>query len=191
MIDLTDLEDGRHQRQRSAVVPVADACRGAEHVVAEGVVTARFARAMWPDSVLVVDLEFPLATGEPEQCGDQAAESGGGSRSPGCGCPTPNSATATTPVRARESGVGALRWGRCPNDGCLHLLQSAAVAAAITAGHTRALCGRPLSVEGLTLIHGSAGALCMPCITGIISPPAKTRADVPLVGTGPLRRRTP
>jgi hypothetical protein len=68
--------------------------------------------------------------------------------------------------RRTGSSVGPLRWARCPDDGCLHLLQLADVT---TADHARALWGRFLPVEGLTLTHGSSGALCMTCITG--SPP--------------------
>ncbi|MGH3886403.1 MAG: hypothetical protein ACRDSZ_07505 [Pseudonocardiaceae bacterium] len=178
--DQTDLEDD-HQQQRSVVVPVASARRGVEYLVAEAVVTAGFVRAAWPESVPVPDLTLPLATMEPGRRGDRAAGSGGARRvtiatggwAPDSQFPTTISArqrlSGSGPLitrggggldshrRAGESGAGALRWGRCLDDGCLHLLPPAAVAATTTAGHAPALCGRPLAVEGLTLTHGLAG----------------------------------
>jgi hypothetical protein len=66
MTDRTGTEDERHQSQGSGVRPVASARRGVEHLLAGGV-TAGFARAVWPELVLVADLRLPLATMEPER----------------------------------------------------------------------------------------------------------------------------
>ncbi len=68
--------------------------------------------------------------------------------------------------QAGEPSVGQLRWAHCPNDRRLHLLQPADVIA-VAAGHAEALCGTALLAEGLTLIHGSSGALCLSCIVRI------------------------
>ncbi len=68
--------------------------------------------------------------------------------------------------QAGKSSVGQLRWAHCPNDRRLHLLQPTDVIAA-TEGHAEALCGRALPAEGLTLTHGSSGALCLTCIARI------------------------
>lgn len=69
------------------------------------------------------------------------------------------------------SKVGHLRWARCPDDGRLHLLQPAGTVT--TGDHAQALCGCALADEGLTLTHGSAGALCLTCLAEI-PPPANT-----------------
>ncbi len=224
MTDRTGTEDERHQSQGSGVLPVASARRGVEHLLAEGVLTAGFARAMWLESVPVADLRLPLATVEPEQRGDRAAESGGVRRVTvtGLRVPDPPFPTTTTPARQRlsgpgplaacgggtpdshrragESGVGPLRWARCPDDGLLHLLQPADVVVATTttttAGHAQTLCGRPLPAEGLTLTHCSSGALCMTCITGITPHQQKRQPDEhrprgprPAPGQDPPHRR--
>lgn len=175
MTDQADSEDDHHQ-QRWGVPPVARARRGIEHLLGgiehllvEGVVTAGFARARWPESVLVSDLRLPLATVEPEQCGDRAAASGGVRRGmvTGLRVPGPQFPIMTTPARRRlsgagplvacgggrldwhrwagESGVGPLRWARCLDEGRLHLLQPADVVTATTTGHAQALCGPPFS----------------------------------------------
>ncbi|MGH3946463.1 MAG: hypothetical protein ACRDSI_15665 [Pseudonocardiaceae bacterium] len=64
MIDGTDAKDERCQQ----VPPVASIGQGVEHLRADGALTAGFARAAWPD------LRLPLATVEPEQCGDREPE---------------------------------------------------------------------------------------------------------------------
>lgn len=71
-------------------------------------------------------------------------------------CPAPH------PAPGRQ-----LRWARCADDGLLHLLQPGDVAVAAIGGHAEALCGRQLPAESLTLINGSAGALCMACVADI------------------------
>jgi hypothetical protein len=45
--------------------------------------------------------------------------------------------------------------------------RSGDVVVAATDGHAEALCGRQLPAESLTLINGSAGALCMACVADI------------------------
>ena len=93
--------------------------------------------------------------------------------------------------RAEGSSGRPLRWAHCPNDGWLHLLWPAEVVGAPTTGHAHALCGRLLPVEGLTLAHGSVGALCLTCLTATSpseeQPPAEahspaTGEDVPTPG---------
>ncbi|MGH3883833.1 MAG: hypothetical protein ACRDSG_05835 [Pseudonocardiaceae bacterium] len=59
-----------------------------------------------------------------------------------------------------------LRWTRCPEDGGLHLLQPAQIRLA-AAGDARALCGRRIPADGLTITHGPVGALCMACVCEI------------------------
>ncbi|MGH3962212.1 MAG: hypothetical protein ACRDRY_02995 [Pseudonocardiaceae bacterium] len=49
-----------------------------------------------------------------------------------------------------------LRWTRCPEDGGLHLLQPAQIRLA-AAGDARALCGRRIPPDGLTITHGPVG----------------------------------
>ncbi|MGH4008291.1 MAG: hypothetical protein ACRDTH_09105 [Pseudonocardiaceae bacterium] len=73
-----------------------------------------------------------------------------------------------------------LRWARCPDDGCLHLVRAADAAGADTA-HAVTLCGIQLSVDGLT-ISGCAGALCSGCIaTGTAqTPPAPPPVRAPV-----------
>lgn len=68
--DRIDAEDERHQQ----LLPVANVGQSVEHLLADGVLTAGFARAAWPEAALVPDLRLPLATVEPEQCGDRAPE---------------------------------------------------------------------------------------------------------------------
>lgn len=67
MTGQTAIEDD--QPRGSVLVAVASGCRGVEHLVAEVVVTAGFARATYSKSVPVADLRLPLATVEPEQHG--------------------------------------------------------------------------------------------------------------------------
>ncbi|MGH3899290.1 MAG: hypothetical protein ACRDTA_13825 [Pseudonocardiaceae bacterium] len=78
------------------------------------------------------------------------------------GQPDPNPQTG-------NSSVGPPRWARCPEQGRLHLLRSADVIAATNQGHARAVCGRPIPAEGLTITGGPSGALCMACALGATS----------------------
>ncbi len=75
------------------------------------------------------------------------------------------------PHRPAEWGVGPLQWAYCPDEGRLHLLGPAEVVVAATGGHAEALCGRALAAAGLTLTHGSSGAVCMTCVNRIPSDP--------------------
>ncbi len=79
------------------------------------------------------------------------------------------------PHRPAESGVGPLRWARCPDQGRLHLLVPAEVVAAATGGHAEALCGQALPAQGLTLTNSSSGAVCLACVAGIPSNPSDLR----------------
>lgn len=69
--------------------------------------------------------------------------------------------------RPEGSGGGPPRWAHCADDGRRHLLAPTEVAFAISVGHGEALCGRFLPAAGLTLAHGSSGALCIACLAGI------------------------
>jgi hypothetical protein len=199
MTDQTDIEDAHHP-QRSVVVPVASARRGVEHLLTQGVVTAWFARARWPELVPVTDLRLPLATVKPEQRGDRVSASGGVCRVAGLRVLDPHFPTTTTPARSRwsgqgtlspsgpsggtsdshrrtgESGGGPLWWACCLGGGRLHLFQPTDVLTAATAGHAQALCGRFLPVEGL-ILPGSSGALCLACIPGIVPYQQKREPD--------------
>ncbi len=62
--------------------------------------------------------------------------------------------------------VEQLRWARCPDEGRLHLLEPADVAAATTQGHAQAVCGRRIPADGLTITSDLSGALCMSCVVG-------------------------
>lgn len=64
------------------------------------------------------------------------------------------------------SGVGRLRWARCPA-GCLYLLAAAEVVALTTAGRGEALCGRALLAASLILTDGSPAQLCLTCFAAI------------------------
>ncbi|MEO7196092.1 MAG: hypothetical protein ABIZ05_14985 [Pseudonocardiaceae bacterium] len=59
-----------------------------------------------------------------------------------------------------------LRWARCPEDGRLHLLQPAVLPRA-AGEHARALCGRRVPADGLTVISGLSWALCITCVCGV------------------------
>lgn len=97
--------------------------------------------------------------------------------------PARPSAPSGQPAPRHQAGgsrVEQLRWARCPEDGCLHLLQSADVALVAARGHAQALCGYRIPVQGLTITSVRSGALCMACITGATSETS-----------GPNRRGTP
>ncbi|MGH3775426.1 MAG: hypothetical protein ACRDRR_06765 [Pseudonocardiaceae bacterium] len=70
MTDRTDAED----EWRQQALPVACLSQGVEHLIADGVLTAGFVRAAWPEAAPVPDLRLPLATVEPEQCGAREPE---------------------------------------------------------------------------------------------------------------------
>ncbi len=84
-------------------------------------------------------------------------------------CPAPLSPGDQPEPRcsSERSGVGPLRWARCPDDGRLHLLQSAQVPLAAAGNNARALCGQRIPAEGLTITNSPAGALCVICVVGI------------------------
>ena len=76
---------------------------------------------------------------------------------------------------AWESGLGQLRWARCPDEGRLHLLAPVEVVVAATGGQAEALCGRALPPQCLTLANGSSRAVCMACVDSISWPTRSTR----------------
>jgi len=69
------------------------------------------------------------------------------------------------------SGVRQLlRWARCPEDGRRHLLQPAEIPRG-AGEHARALRGRRVPADGLTIISGLSWVLCVTCVCGI--PPTR------------------
>lgn len=95
-------------------------------------------------------------------------------RKPPVGCrpssPVPLPASRAQPEPARRSRkprVEQLRWARCPEQGRLHLLRSAAVTGAAVGGLAQAVCGHQIPAHGLTITGGPSGALCMDCITTV------------------------
>ena len=85
--------------------------------------------------------------------------------------PLPASHSQPEPVRrTRKPRVEQLRWARCPEQGRLHLLRSAAVSNAAAGGLAQAVCGHQIPAPGLTITGGPSGALCMDCITTAPNP---------------------
>jgi len=85
-------------------------------------------------------------------------------------------APVRAPVRQSDSSdqvdkpsVEQLRWARSPDDGRLHLLQSAGVDLAAASGHAQAICGHRVPAQGLTINGVPSGALCMACVIGATS----------------------
>jgi hypothetical protein len=151
-VGLPALAEVDPERLRLVSLTTAGHVRHAQH--ARAVATPRWAALRVPDP------QFPLKTPA-------------GRRS---STPVPPSAPGGQPVPTPGpgvSGAGPLRWARRPDEGRLRLLAPADVAVAAAGGHARALCGRWLPAEGLTLT-GAAGALCLACVAGI-----------PAISTGP------
>jgi hypothetical protein len=77
-----------------------------------------------------------------------------------------NHAAGTRQARPLDN---RLRWARYPVDQQLHLLAPAGITTAGTQDHAKALCGRRIPVEGLTL-KAESGSLCVSCLaTGTAS----------------------
>ncbi len=110
-----------------------------------------------PAALRVPDPQFPTKTPAGRRSSTPALPPAPG------GQPDPNPQTG-------NSSVGPLRWARCPEQGLLHLLRSADVIVAANQGHARAVCGRPIPAEGLTITSGPSGALCIACVMGATSP---------------------
>ncbi len=96
-------------------------------------------------------------------------------------CPTPLPPGGQPDPQHSGEGAGPLRWARCPDDGSLHLLQSAQVLLAAAGYDAQTLCGQQVPVEALTITTSSAGTLCMACVVGV---PAE-RQDLDPRGTAP------
>lgn len=94
----------------------------------------------------------------------QFPSKGAAFRQPTSPVPFPAATTPTEPEVQRPSAE-QLRWGRCPDDGQLHLVQPGAVALAAASGYAQALCGHQIVAEGLTIDSVASGALCMACVT--------------------------
>jgi hypothetical protein len=69
----------------------------------------------------------------------------------------------------REPEVTRPRWGSCPADGQLHLLDPTAVREATVVGWAKADCGRLIFAVNLTLRSGSVG-LCVGCVAAGSTP---------------------
>lgn len=66
-------------------------------------------------------------------------------------------------------GVEQLRWARCSDQGCLHLVHPADVTRAAVNGYAETVCGHRIAAEGLTISGVPSGALCMSCVIAATS----------------------
>ena len=83
------------------------------------------------------------------------------------GIPTPVPDQALGPHREAESAT--LRWGCCPADRLLHLLDPRAVREATAVGWAKAHCGRLILAANLTLCGDSVG-MCVGCVAAGSAP---------------------
>jgi hypothetical protein len=73
------------------------------------------------------------------------------------------------PCPGPEPEAAALRWGSCPADRQLHLLDPAAVGEAVVVGWAKARCSRLIFAANLTL-RGGSGGMCVSCLTAGSAP---------------------
>ncbi len=104
-------------------------------------------------------------------------------------CPAPLPAPDGQPDPHHPgAGIGQLRWARSP-ERRLHLLHPTEVIHA-TEGHGTAVCGHPVTAQGLTITSGPPGALCLTCLALATSPTSDPRPGITTPG-GSLMPTTP